>query len=219
MRPSGFGTFGSRLKALRQGKGITQTDLARLIARHQTAIGPYERDEYMPGRDVVERLAAILDTTPEYLCFGRSRDRRTIPFAGAVGALCSLNSGRHNSHKHFISLPDERLQAFEVADDGMNPVFRRGQQVLVARLPEPEPVRLLARHALVEVADGRVLLRRLVPSADPDRFDLAAYAAPTLRAVSVLSARAVVAVVEPDLLGGETGDQSAEPYTVDEKFS
>ncbi len=50
---------------------MSQVELARRVGRHQTTIGPYERDEYTPSRDIVERLASVLDTTPEYLLFGR----------------------------------------------------------------------------------------------------------------------------------------------------
>ena len=51
-------TFGRRLRSLRQTLGISQVELARRIGRHQTVIGPYERDEYEPSREVVEKLAA-----------------------------------------------------------------------------------------------------------------------------------------------------------------
>ena len=53
----GASTFGRRLRALRLAQEMSQVELARRIGRHQTAIGPYERDEYEPPRDVVEKLA------------------------------------------------------------------------------------------------------------------------------------------------------------------
>ncbi|MCB1834358.1 MAG: helix-turn-helix transcriptional regulator, partial [Geminicoccaceae bacterium] len=62
-----MGSFGNRLRTLRLAMDMSQAELARLIGRHQTAIGPYERDEYMPARDIVAKLADILGTTPEYL--------------------------------------------------------------------------------------------------------------------------------------------------------
>ena len=192
-----LGSFGNRLKALRHAKGISQADLARLIGRHQTAIGPYERDEYLPARDVIDRLAARLDTTPEYLCFGRSPDRRTIPFGGRAGALRGLAPA---GGRFAVQVRYEAMLAYEVADDGMAPVFRPGQHLLVAREPAPEPEALLGRHALVDLPDGRALLRRLAPSGAPERFDLAAYAAPTIQDVRLLAARPVLGVLEPEAL-------------------
>ena len=74
-------TFGRRLRALRLTHGMSQVELAQRVGRHQTAIGPYERDEYEPPREVVEKLAAALDTTPEYLYFGRNPQQTALsPF-------------------------------------------------------------------------------------------------------------------------------------------
>ena len=53
----GAGGFGTRLRELRLSREMSQIELARRIGRHQTAIGPYERGEYAPPRDIVERLA------------------------------------------------------------------------------------------------------------------------------------------------------------------
>jgi len=78
-------TFGRRLRALRLAKGLRQAELARLVGRHQTAIGPYERDEYAPPPEIVERLARALDTSAEYLLFGRHPRRSAIPLVGRIG--------------------------------------------------------------------------------------------------------------------------------------
>ena len=87
--PSGS-TFGRRLRALRMAQDMSQVELARRIGRHQTAIGPYERDEYEPPRDVVEKLALVLETSPEYLYFGRSPPQIALPVVGRIGrAGCS----------------------------------------------------------------------------------------------------------------------------------
>ena len=86
MQPTTLHTFGGRLRALRVARDMSQVELARSIGRHQTAIGPYERDEYMPARDVVEKLASILETSPEYLLFGRSPHRAQLPVIGRMGA-------------------------------------------------------------------------------------------------------------------------------------
>ena len=53
MRSFQRSSFGARLRSLRLAKELSQVELARLIGRHQTVIGPYERDEYEPPRDIV----------------------------------------------------------------------------------------------------------------------------------------------------------------------
>ena len=86
-------------------------DLARLVGRHQTVIGPYERDEYEPPRDVIEKLARVLDTSPEYLYFGRSPQRSAVPVAGRVGML-GLLEPQGDGPEELLMLRDDQLLAF-----------------------------------------------------------------------------------------------------------
>lgn len=193
MRSSPRSSLGTRLRGLRSAKGLSQVDLARLVGRHQTVIGPYERDEYEPPREIVEKLARVLETTPEYLYFGRNPRRSAIPLEGAVGAMGILETDPVGAQT-LLTVRDDQLVGFEVLDDSMAPVFRPRQLVLVAVEVRPAAGEL-GRDALVELADGRRLLRRLAPAADPDRFDLTAYNAPTLPGVVVVGARPVLGVL------------------------
>lgn len=196
MRQIQRSSFGARLRSLRQAMGLSQVDLARLVGRHQTVIGPYERDEYEPPRDIVEKLARILQTSPEYLYFGRTPLRSTIALAGRLGPI-GLLEAHGEGFEALLTLCDDQLTGFSVTDDSMAPVFRPGQIVLVGA-SDPEPSGQLGRDALVELADGRVLLRRLAPNAEANRYDLAAYNAPTLAGAAVVAARAVLGALWPE---------------------
>ena len=125
-------TFGRRLRALRLALEMSQIELARRIGRHQTAIGPYERDEYEPPRDVVEKLAAVLDTSPEYLYFGRSPQRATLHVAGRLGAAGMLELQAEGAVET-LSLRDQQWRGYRIEDDSMAPVFRPGQVALAGR--------------------------------------------------------------------------------------
>lgn len=188
-------TFGRRLRSLRQTLGISQVELARRIGRHQTVIGPYERDEYEPSREVVEKLAVALETSPEYLYFGRSPQQTAISVAGRFGGGAVLEPEPSTA---LVSLRDSQLVGYRLLDDSMAPVFRPGQLLLVLTAAAADPADLLGRDALVELADGRMLLRRLMPSTERGRFDLAAYNAPALPSVSVHAARLIVGVLSPE---------------------
>jgi transcriptional regulator with XRE-family HTH domain len=191
VRPVELATFGARLRALRRAKGLSQAELARLIGRHQSVIGPYERDEYMPTRPILERLAAALDSSPEYLLFGRSPARSRLALAGRVGSGGLLVDVTEEDQP-LLALREESLALWRVVDDSMAPVYRPGDY-LVAEVLELAPQMLeFGREALVQLADGRVLLRRLFPGAQPGRFDLAAWNAPTLAGVEVRLIRRVV---------------------------
>ena len=190
-------TFGARLRWLRRAKGMTQVELARQVGRHQTVIGPYERDEYMPAREIVERLARVLETSPEYLLFGRDADRPRVPVLGRI-AEGGLVRSEPPAGRESLRLRHELLLAYHVDGDAMMPVYPPGTVLLVARGEAGSPEALLGRDALVELEDGRVLLRRLLPSARPDRFDLGAYNGPTLREARVARARAVLGQLRPE---------------------
>lgn len=184
-------SFGRRLRALRVAKGLRQAELARLVGRHQTAIGPYERDEYAPPPDIVERLARALDTSPEYLLFGRHPRRSAIPLVGRIGPGGLAEPAELGT----VALKDDQLLGWRVADETMLPAYRPGQVVFVLAAAEARLEELLGRDVLAELADGRRLLRRLLPGARPELFDLAAWNAPTLVGASLASARRVVGAV------------------------
>ena len=60
--------FGDRVKELREVRGITKAQLARLIDESEVNVGRYERtSKTLPGPVVVRRLAAALGTTPQDL--------------------------------------------------------------------------------------------------------------------------------------------------------
>jgi transcriptional regulator with XRE-family HTH domain len=202
-------SFGARLKELRLAREMSQIELARRIGRHQTAIGPYERDEYAPPRDIVERLAEALDTSPEFLVFGREPGHARVPLIGRVGpgGLLAGDDGTASAPSMYLAAP--RLAGVLVEDDGMAPVLRPGQIALLTAGAETEPDRLLGRDVLALLVDGRAMLRRLLPAAEPGSFDLAAYAAPTLRGVRVAAARPVLAVLWPAALAGEAGERGS----------
>ncbi len=200
MFASELSSFGSRLRSLRHAKGLSQVELARLIGRHQTVIGPYERDEYMPPQPIVEKLAAALQSSPEYLLFGRSPQRPQIPVIGALGPG-GLVTARHGSHP-VVAVRSEQLLAVEIEDDSMAPVYRPGWVALVIAQETGRPEQLLGRDVLAELADGRLLLRRLLPGAHEERFDLAAYNGPVLAGVNVARARLAIGCLDRQALAG-----------------
>ncbi len=193
---AGRTTFGRRLRALRQIRGVSQVELARMIGRHQTVIGPYERDEYEPSREVVERLAVALETSPEYLYFGRSPQQTAIAVVGRIAGAGLLEAETEGGG--ILHLRDSQLVGYRLSDDSMAPVYRPGQLVLAFAAAGDEPRRLLGRDVLAELGDGRLLFRRLMPGTEPQRFDLAGYNAPPLLAVVVRSARLVAGALSPE---------------------
>ena len=61
-------TVGSRLRELRRKRNLTQEDVAKAIPMSQSAYHRYEKDQiHRFSKKTMERLAAILQVTPEYI--------------------------------------------------------------------------------------------------------------------------------------------------------
>ncbi len=191
-------SFGARLRALRRARGLTQAELARRIGRHQTVIGPYERDEYVPPPEIVVRLAEALGSSPEYLLFGREPGRPRLLLAGRVGAAGQVVTDEPRDRPARL----EAVAALQLAET-LAPGWPAGWYVLVAQAALPADQLEVGRWAVVELADGRLLLRRLLPAADSARFDLAAPDGVLLAGAAVVRGRAVLGLVAPELLDGE----------------
>ena len=199
MQPGELRSFGQRLRALRLGLALSQAELARQIGRHQTAIGPYERDDYMPSRDVVEKLAQALETSPEYLQYGRSPYRSSLPRLGRLDAAGHL---RQAERTPTLALAEERLVALTVDDDAMRPVFHFGQTVLLARTAIDSPDHLIGRHVVAELTCGRQFLRRLQPALEPDSYLLEAYQGPSIGPLRPVAVRLVLGTLEAEAMLG-----------------
>ena len=58
---------GNRIKALRVAAGMSQIDLSKRAGITQSAVSSYENGNYRLYPEVAIKLAAALDTTPEFL--------------------------------------------------------------------------------------------------------------------------------------------------------
>jgi len=95
-----------------------------------------------------------------------------------------------------VALRSEQLLALQIDDDTMTPVYRPGAVALLMAQETTSPEDFVGRDVLAELADGRALLRRLLPAARAERFDLAAYNGPTLAGVTVVRARLAIGCVD-----------------------
>lgn len=59
--------FGEKLRALRKGAGMTQTDLANRLHITKSVVSYYELLERSPSPDVLIKLADIFHVTTDYL--------------------------------------------------------------------------------------------------------------------------------------------------------
>ena len=59
--------FGSRLKVVREEKGLKREDIAKQIGTSAAIIGRYERNERTPSVDIAKKIAEAMDVSLDYL--------------------------------------------------------------------------------------------------------------------------------------------------------
>ena len=68
-------SFGERLKKARQDKGVSQSELGKLVGVHYTQIGRYESKGVKPSGDVLTKIANTLGVTSDFLMSGSSQEQ------------------------------------------------------------------------------------------------------------------------------------------------
>jgi transcriptional regulator with XRE-family HTH domain len=72
--------FAQRLRELRKGKNLSQTELGQLAGLHYTHIGRFERGASRPSGDTLMRLADVLGVTSDYLLDGATHEAAKARF-------------------------------------------------------------------------------------------------------------------------------------------
>ncbi len=67
-------SFAKRLKRARIEKGLSQTELGKIVGVHYTQIGRYENKGAQPAADVLSKMANILEVSADFLTNGTKDD-------------------------------------------------------------------------------------------------------------------------------------------------
>lgn len=65
-------TVSERIKQLRVDNNLTQSELAEKVGLTYVQIGRYEKGKSNPSSDVLQKLAAVLGTSTDYLMNGKT---------------------------------------------------------------------------------------------------------------------------------------------------
>ena len=77
---------GSRLKELRENKGLNQIELADILHISPSAIGMYETDKRDPSDDLKILIANFFGVSVDYLMGTETKNKRLLPVLGTVKA-------------------------------------------------------------------------------------------------------------------------------------
>lgn len=74
-------TLAERIKEIRKQKNLSQQQLAKSAEVHYTNVGRYERGEANPSSAVLNRIAQVLEVSPDFLMNGTLEDKANVNIA------------------------------------------------------------------------------------------------------------------------------------------
>jgi transcriptional regulator with XRE-family HTH domain len=101
-------SFGNKLRDCREAKGLSQSELARLMNTNHSIVSKYERDEVKPIIDVVRKLAELLNTKVGFL-LGEPEDMDLLKDPSMLKRLNDINQLPERDKEHIIYTIDGLL--------------------------------------------------------------------------------------------------------------
>lgn len=143
-------TLGTRLKALRKTKKVTQQQLADAIGVSKTSVIYWEKDDNLPKHESLMALSKVLSVTPDFLLSGKSSGNsetnisapfpisgRLIPVISWVqaGAWTTVEAVPAGTQFEEWLPPNPKCgkhgYGLEVSGESMLPDFRPGDKIYV----------------------------------------------------------------------------------------
>lgn len=115
----------ARIKLLREEKGLTQRDLARLLKLSPSTIAMYETDRRMPDPDTLRKIADFFDVSVDYL-LGRT-DMRNLQDYEIIKSLAGDDPELLEILKRFTEREDLKIilkQLLYVDKDELKPLAK-----------------------------------------------------------------------------------------------
>lgn len=180
-------SFGERLKARYEEMGWTQAEFAEAVGVTPAAVSQWVSGGSNLSMPTLLRVSAKLALSLDYLLRGEGDITSVnIPYVGYVGLGGQVNRFTDKDVKKIKGFPvmaEEPSVAIRVQDDSMAPAYRSGDVLLVpVALRSPDDC--LGRDAIVQLAgaDGRELLRRVMPGTRASVYSLQSYSGGVIEA-------------------------------------
>ena len=158
---------GSRLKELREKKGLKQEELALALSVSPSAIGMYERDYREPSDELLIKIADFFNVTTDYL-LGKVEyhtEVHKIPILGTVKAgynwLAEENVVDYITVKEHIPNVNEYF-ALRITGDSMLPLLSEGDLVIVHDQDDVES----GQTAVVLINGEEATIKKLIKTKD-----------------------------------------------------
>ncbi|WP_051318234.1 helix-turn-helix domain-containing protein [Cohnella thermotolerans] len=124
-------SFGSRLKQARNGKHLTQNQVAAKLGLDFTTISKYENDKSQPDNEILRELAGIYEVSLDWLLTGdrpqKDKEQPESPNRLCIGGECEDLTDEEA--KHLL----DSLEMFRLLKAKREREQRRSEQILPRR--------------------------------------------------------------------------------------
>lgn len=128
---------GARIKKLREEKEIPQSELARYVEKSRSAVAQWEVGNALPDLSDYNRLAFFLNSTPEYIAFGKTNiypSGISVPIMDYSRSLEGEQIGEMSIEESFFKKgrgTQFRPRAFKLPLDGMYDSLKKDDLILI----------------------------------------------------------------------------------------
>lgn len=194
----------SRIKMLRQSRGLNQSEFSDVMGVTQATVSRWERGA-MPEAKHLRAIAELAGLTMEE--FLGSKDipigdsGEPLPVVGYVGAGAAVYPIDDNAHGQGFATVERppfvkgEAVAVEVRGDSLIPVAEDGWRLVYVGEQTIIEEDVLNRLCVVALTDGRILVKRLIRGSDPQRYHLVSTNAPMIENAEILWAAKVRAII------------------------
>lgn len=161
-------SFGSKLRAARKAKQLTQKELAAKINAAHNSISNWENDQNMPDPDTIQNLCWVLDVEPNYFFSVDSNpnlpnniiplpEMRKIPLLGPIACGAPILAEEHI--EDYVDIPKNIHADFALTCKGDSMINARifdGDIVYIRQQPSVENGEIAA-----VLIDGEATLKRV----------------------------------------------------------
>lgn len=193
----------TKIRLLRKKLGLTQPEFADHVEVSQGTVSRWEAGA-APSHQHLARMAQLDGITlDEFLlgAVGRAGEPGPpIPVIGYVGAGASVYPIDDESQEGFSTIERPPFItgdaiAVEVRGDSLVPVAEDGWKLIYTGEQTVLEEEVLNKLCVIALADGRVLVKRIVKGSQPQRYHLLSTNAPMIEDAEVLWAAKVRAII------------------------
>jgi transcriptional regulator with XRE-family HTH domain len=176
-----FEPLGTRLKRLRKIKQLSQEDLAALLQVSRETVSRWESGAHNLTENHIKQLSKALGVAQTYLRYGGPGAPQTVQVRGHVGAgahVSPFDDGPLEEIEAPYGTPADMI-ALVIRGDSMMPELSDGDYLLY-RGHAQSPDALIGKRCIVQLEDGRLLVKRLRRANELGCYDLDSTNAATL---------------------------------------